>query len=88
MVIYPWKGAETSSRASVGKGSFHEKVADHPLLDDGRTSQEGTARFELSSAGKWYAKFIHMMPSKEPDVDYEAKSASLTFEIRQLPINR
>ncbi|MEW5976298.1 MAG: hypothetical protein AB1898_10895 [Acidobacteriota bacterium] len=41
-----------------------------------RTNQEGMARFKLSSAGSWYVKFIHMMPSEEPNVDYESKWAS------------
>jgi Domain of unknown function (DUF4198) len=46
-----------------------------------RTDNKGVARFKLSSAGKWYIKFIHMEPIKLGDFDYESKWASLTFEI-------
>ena len=48
-----------------------------------RTDRNGIARFRLSSAGKWYVKFIHMTPTTEPGLNYESKWASLTFEIRR-----
>jgi hypothetical protein len=49
-----------------------------------RTDRNGIARFRLNAAGKWYVKFIHMMPvTTEPGLDYESKWASLTFEIRR-----
>lgn len=47
-----------------------------------RTNANGIARFELSAAGKWYIKMIHMTPLNEPGVDYESKWASLTFEVK------
>jgi hypothetical protein len=40
------------------------------------------ARIRLNSAGKWFIKFIHMTPLSEPNLNYESKWASLTFEIR------
>jgi len=42
----------------------------------------GVASVPLASAGRWYVKFIHMAPVSEPDVDYESKWATLTFEVR------
>lgn len=57
---------------------------------DGRTIDEtwdrsdsaGVARFEVSSAGKWYIKFIHMVPVSGDSVNYESKWATLTFQVR------
>ena len=42
----------------------------------------GVASVPLATAGRWYVKFIHMAPVSEPDVDYESKWATLTFEVR------
>jgi uncharacterized GH25 family protein len=47
-----------------------------------RADAEGVVRLELKSAGRWYAKFINMVPLNEPGLNYESKWASLTFEIR------
>jgi uncharacterized GH25 family protein len=57
---------------------------------DGRAMQEvrtrsdtvGIARFALSGAGKWYIKFIHMVPVTGDSVNYESKWATLTFQVR------
>ncbi len=49
---------------------------------DARTDAKGIARFELTSAGKWYVKMIHMTPSNEPGINYESKWATVTFEIK------
>ncbi|MCM3902129.1 MAG: DUF4198 domain-containing protein [Pyrinomonadaceae bacterium] len=51
-------------------------------LLDARTNASGLATFRLAGAGKWYVKFIHMTPLAQPDLNYESKWASLTFEIR------
>lgn len=51
-------------------------------LLDARTNAAGLAIFKLAGAGKWYVKFIHMTPLSDPDLNYESKWASLTFEIR------
>jgi len=48
-----------------------------------RADAAGVVRVELKSAGKWYVKFINMVPLTEPDMNYESKWASLTFEVRQ-----
>ena len=47
-----------------------------------RTDADGVVRFLLDSPGRWYIKFINMVPAPQPDVDYESKWATLTFEIR------
>lgn len=51
-------------------------------LLDARTDVNGFARIKLAGAGKWYIKFIHMTPLSDPNLNYESKWASLTFEIR------
>lgn len=48
----------------------------------GRTNSKGIVGFKLQGAGKWYVKFIHMTPLNEPNLNYESKWASITFEIR------
>lgn len=49
---------------------------------DTRANAKGIARIKLRGAGKWFIKFIHMTPLSEPNLNYESKWASLTFEIR------
>jgi hypothetical protein len=51
-------------------------------LLDARTNEGGLATFKLAGAGKWYVKFIHMTQLSHPNLNYESKWASLTFEIR------
>lgn len=48
-----------------------------------RTGPDGIARFTLVGSGKWYVKMTQMKPLTEPNVNYEARSASLTFEVRK-----
>lgn len=47
-----------------------------------RSDTDGVARFPLSEAGKWYIKFIHMVPVSGDSVNYESKWATLTFQVR------
>ena len=47
-----------------------------------RSDANGIARVKLIARGKWFVKFIHMAKPDEPQLDYESKWASLTFEIR------
>jgi len=51
-------------------------------LLEARTDSGGFARVKLAGAGKWFIKFIHMTPLDDPNLNYESKWASLTFEIR------
>lgn len=55
-------------------GKMHELNA--------RSDAKGLARIRLTGAGKWFIKFIHMTPISEPNLNYESKWASLTFEIK------
>lgn len=47
-----------------------------------RTDGAGIARIRLTGAGKWYVKMIHMTPLTDPNVNYESKWATLTFEVK------
>lgn len=46
------------------------------------TDSTGRAAIPLTSAGKWYVKFIRMVPTTAPKLDYVSKWATLTFELR------
>jgi hypothetical protein len=47
-----------------------------------RTDPEGVATLQLGAAGKWFVRFINMVPSSVEDISYESKWATLTFELR------
>ena len=47
-----------------------------------RTDAHGVARFAIVSPGKWYIKFIRMVPVRGDSVNYESKWATLTFQVR------
>ena len=47
-----------------------------------RTAADGVARFVVRTPGKWYVKFIHMVPVQGDSVNYESKWATLTFQVR------
>jgi uncharacterized GH25 family protein len=48
-----------------------------------RTDSKGIAKIRLQGKGKWYVKFIQMTRLDEPQLDYESKWATLTFEIKK-----
>ena len=47
-----------------------------------RTRADGVARFVIRTPGKWYIKFIHMVPVSGDSVNYESKWATLSFQVR------
>jgi uncharacterized GH25 family protein len=47
-----------------------------------RTASDGVARFVIRTPGKWYVKFIHLVPVQGDSVNYESKWATLTFQVR------
>jgi len=49
---------------------------------EARSDGNGIVRFTVDAPGRWYLKFINMQKTDEPDLDYESKWATLTFEIR------
>jgi hypothetical protein len=57
---------------------------DGQKMEEARTRSDsaGVARFVLSGVGKWYIKFIHMVPVSGDSVNYESKWATLTFQVR------
>ncbi len=58
-----------------------ETPEDTPPPLNARTDAQGIARFEISRAGRWYVKFIHMVPRSTPGLDYESWWATVTFEV-------
>lgn len=57
---------------------------DGQKMEEARTRSDsaGIAKFALSAPGKWYIKFIHMVPVTGDSVNYESKWATLTFQVR------
>jgi len=47
-----------------------------------RSDTQGVARFVIRTPGKWYVKFVHMVPVQGDSVNYESKWATLTFQVR------
>jgi len=47
-----------------------------------RSDANGVVHVPLVSPGRWYVKFIHMVPVTNDTVDYESKWATITFEVR------
>lgn len=47
-----------------------------------RSDHQGVVRVEVTRAGRWYLRLIHMVPVEEEGVDYESNWATLTFEVR------
>lgn len=47
-----------------------------------RADKDGVARIRLAGPGRWYVKFIHITKLDDPQVNYESRWASLTFEVR------
>lgn len=47
-----------------------------------RTDKNGVAKIKLDGAGKWYVRFINMTRLNDPNLNYESKWATLTFQIK------
>lgn len=47
-----------------------------------RLGNRGILSAPLDAVGRWYVKFVHMVPLSEPDFDYESKWATLTLQVR------
>lgn len=47
-----------------------------------RSDANGIVKLRLEGAGKWYAKFINMTRLDDPNLNYESKWTTLTFEIK------
>lgn len=69
--------------ASYGGFHSHSDTGGHVEAVKTRTDNSGVATITLSKAGPWYVRTIHMVKSKEENVDYESNWATLTFEIKE-----
>lgn len=49
---------------------------------DLRSDQNGIIKLRLDGAGKWYVKFINMTKLDDPNLNYESKWTTLTFEMK------
>ena len=47
-----------------------------------RSDQNGIVQLRLDGAGKWYVKFINMTKLDDPNLNYESKWTTLTFELK------
>lgn len=47
-----------------------------------RSNKDGIVRIRLTTGGKWYVRFINMTRLDDPNINYESKWATLTFEIK------
>jgi len=49
---------------------------------DGRSDKNGIVKVRLNGAGKWFVKFINMTKLDDPNLNYESKWTTLTFELK------
>lgn len=47
-----------------------------------RSDANGVVKLRLDGAGKWYVKFINMAKLDDPNLNYESKWTTLTFELK------
>ena len=47
-----------------------------------RSDKSGNVKLRLDGAGKWYVKFINMTKLDDPNLNYESKWTTLTFELK------
>ncbi len=52
------------------------------VSSDLRSDAKGMLKLRLDGAGQWYVKFINMTKLDDPNLNYESKWTTLTFEIR------
>lgn len=55
------------------------KIVSSPEL---RSDEKGLVKLRLDGSGKWYVKFINMAKLDDPNLNYESKWTTLTFEIK------
>ena len=47
-----------------------------------RSDAKGIVKLPLVGPGKWYVKFINMTKLDDPNLNYESKWTTLTFEMK------
>ncbi len=55
------------------------KIVTAPEL---RSDSKGIVKLRIDGAGKWYVKFINMAKLDDPNLNYESKWTTLTFEMK------
>jgi len=55
------------------------KIKTSPEL---RSDAKGIVKLKLDGSGKWYVKFINMSKLADPNLNYESKWTTLTFEMK------
>ena len=55
------------------------KIKTSPEL---RSDAKGIVKLKLDGSGKWYVKFINMSKLDDPNLNYESKWTTLTFEMK------
>lgn len=55
------------------------KIITSPEL---RSDSKGLIKLRLDGTGQWYIKFINMAKLDDPDLNYESKWTTLTFELK------
>ena len=68
--------------ASYSGYHSHDDASGHVEAIKTRTDAEGVVRFDVTTAGQWYVRLIHMVESDKEGVDYESNWATVTFEIK------
>lgn len=53
-----------------------------PVQRSYTSDAQGIVRIPINRHGRWYVKFVHMVPASGTDVDYISEWATLTFEVR------
>ena len=59
-----------------------QKGRESPVEKSLVTDAQGVVSVKITRAGRWYVKFVRMVPVTGGDVNYESKWATLTFEVR------
>jgi hypothetical protein len=80
LVVRTLVGGKPIARQLVLAGSERDGKTIEETWD--RSDSAGVARFALSGAGRWYIKFIHMVPVSGDSVSYASQWATLTFQVR------
>ena len=72
-------GAPLAGQVVLAGREESEKIVAAPEL---RSDKNGIIKLRLDGAGKWYFKFINMAKLNDPNLNYESKWTTLTFEIK------
>ena len=60
-------------------GTQHER--DKPVEHSIRTDRDGIVTVSINHPGRWFARFVRMVPASGGGIDYESKWATLTFQV-------